>query len=92
MPADFLPILAEVSQQLAVSVDLQRTLRESVGYITAYLQETLSGVRVVRSFGRERQHVERMSALNEENRVANMRTVYLNATTTPIATSPSIAW
>jgi phosphoserine phosphatase RsbU/P len=37
LPPDFLPILAEVSQQLAVSVDLQRTLRESVGYITSYL-------------------------------------------------------
>ena len=44
LPPDFLPILAEVSQQLAVSVDLQRTLRESVGYITAYLQAEAAAV------------------------------------------------
>ena len=40
--------------------------------ITAYLQETLSGVRVVRSFGREERHVTEMAALNEDNAEANM--------------------
>lgn len=42
--ADFLPILAEVSQQLAVSVDLGRTLRESVAYITGYLKAEAAAV------------------------------------------------
>ncbi len=56
-----------------------RLTREKIANITAYLQETLSGVRVVRSFAQEPRHVERMAMLNEENRVANMRTVYLNA-------------
>src|SRR5204863_319327 len=41
--------------------------------------ETLSGVRVVRSFAQEPRHMTRMSGLNEENRQANMATVYLNA-------------
>jgi ATP-binding cassette, subfamily B, bacterial len=36
-------------------------------------------VRVVRSFAQEPRHMERMSVLNEENRAANMTTVYLNA-------------
>ena len=36
-------------------------------------------MRVVRSFAQEPRHLERMAVLNEENRVANMRTVYLNA-------------
>jgi ABC-type multidrug transport system fused ATPase/permease subunit len=53
--------------------------REKIATITAHLQETLSGVRVVRSFAQEERHVERMEVLNEENRAANMRTVYLNA-------------
>jgi ATP-binding cassette, subfamily B, bacterial len=53
--------------------------RERIASITAHLQETLSGVRVVRSFAQEGRHVERMEELNEENRAANMRTVYLNA-------------
>jgi ATP-binding cassette subfamily B protein len=56
-----------------------RLTREKIANITAYLQETLSGVRVVRSFAQEPRHLERMGVLNEENRVANMRTVYLNA-------------
>ncbi|HEY7150785.1 MAG TPA: ABC transporter ATP-binding protein [Solirubrobacterales bacterium] len=56
-----------------------RLTREKIANITAYLQETLSGVRVVRSFAQEPRHVEQMAVLNEENRVANMRTVYLNA-------------
>ncbi|HYU60213.1 MAG TPA: ABC transporter ATP-binding protein [Solirubrobacterales bacterium] len=53
--------------------------REKIAAITAHLQETLSGVRVVRSFAQEDRHVERMYELNEENRAVNMRTVYLNA-------------
>jgi len=61
------------------SAGAYRLTREKIADITAYLQETLSGVRVVRAFGRESQHVTRMSELNEANREANMRTVYLNA-------------
>ena len=66
-----------------VSADAYRLTREKIANITAYLQETLSGVRVVRTFGRESGHVARMSELNDENRVANMRTVYLNASYFP---------
>jgi ABC-type multidrug transport system fused ATPase/permease subunit len=61
------------------STGAYRLTREKIADITAYLQETLSGVRVVRAFGRESAHVERMTELNEANREANMRTVYLNA-------------
>ncbi len=56
-----------------------RRTRETIGAITAYLQETLSGIRVVRTFGAEPRHEARFAQLNEENRDANMRTVYLNA-------------
>jgi len=62
-----------------VSADAYRHTRETIGSITAYLQETLSGVRVVRSFAREPFHRERFSELNERNREANLKTVYLNA-------------
>lgn len=65
------------------STGAYRATREKIANITAYLQETLSGVRVIRSFGREHRHLERMTALNEENRRANMRTVYLNASYFP---------
>jgi ABC-type multidrug transport system fused ATPase/permease subunit len=62
-----------------VSADAYRATREKVAAITAYLQETLSGIRVVRSFAQEPRHLEQFKALNEENRVANMKTVHLNA-------------
>jgi ATP-binding cassette, subfamily B, bacterial len=56
-----------------------RRTRETIGTITAYLQETLSGIRVVRSFGQEPRHLERFAEFNEDNREANMVTVRLNA-------------
>jgi ATP-binding cassette subfamily B protein len=62
-----------------ISADAYRATREKVAAITAYLQETLSGIRVVRSFAQEQRHLERFAELNEENRGANMKTVHLNA-------------
>jgi ABC-type multidrug transport system fused ATPase/permease subunit len=61
------------------SADAYRITREKIAWITSYLQETLSGVRVVRAFGQEPRHLARFSELNEDNRQANMKTVYLNA-------------
>jgi ATP-binding cassette subfamily B protein len=66
-----------------VSAGAYRRTRETIAAITAYLQETLSGVRVVRSFAQEGRHLERMAELNERNRRANMATVYLNASYFP---------
>jgi ABC-type multidrug transport system fused ATPase/permease subunit len=56
-----------------------RLTREKIAAVTAYLQETLSGVRVVRAFGQEQRHQTRFAELNDEHRRVNMRTVYLNA-------------
>jgi ATP-binding cassette subfamily B protein len=56
-----------------------RRTRETIGSITAYLQETLSGIRVVRSFSQEPVHNARFAELNHDNRDANMVTVRLNA-------------
>jgi ATP-binding cassette subfamily B protein len=62
-----------------VSAGAFRRTRETIGAITAYLQETLSGIRVVRSFGQEHHHEARFAQLNSENCDANMVTVKLNA-------------
>jgi ABC-type multidrug transport system fused ATPase/permease subunit len=62
-----------------VSAGAFRRTRETIGAITGYLQETLSGIRVVRSFGQEPAHESRFAELNEDNRDANMVTVRLNA-------------
>ncbi len=62
-----------------VSAGAFRRTRETIGSITAYLQETLSGIRVVRSFAQEPAHEAQFTALNQDNRDANMTTVKLNA-------------
>jgi ABC-type multidrug transport system fused ATPase/permease subunit len=62
-----------------VSAGAFRRTRETIGSITAYLQETLSGIRVVRSFAQEPVHEAQFTALNHDNRDANMTTVKLNA-------------
>ncbi len=62
-----------------ISADAYRITREKIAAITGYLQETLSGIRVVRAFAQEPRHKQVFADLNEENRQANMTTVYLNA-------------
>jgi len=74
------PLLAVASIVFRiVAANAYRLTREKIANITAHLQETLSGVRVVRSFAQEPRHVARMDDLNEQNYDANMKTVYLNA-------------
>jgi ABC-type multidrug transport system fused ATPase/permease subunit len=78
------PLLAVASVVFRiVSAGTYRATRERIAAVTAYLQETLSGVRVVRSFGQEGRHQTQMTALNELNRDVNMKTVYLNASYFP---------
>jgi ABC-type multidrug transport system fused ATPase/permease subunit len=75
-----LPLLAAGGLAFRIaSADAYRLTREKIAWITSYLQETLSGIRVVRAFGQEPRHIARFGELNDENRGANMKTVYLNA-------------
>jgi ATP-binding cassette subfamily B protein len=75
-----IPLMAAAALAFRIaSADAFRRTRERIGAITGYLQETLSGIRVVRSFGQEGRHVSRFADLNAANREANMTTVYLNA-------------
>jgi len=62
-----------------VSAGAFRRTRETIGSITGYLQETLSGIRVVRNFGQEPAHEAHFAGLNADNVEANMVTVRLNA-------------
>jgi ATP-binding cassette subfamily B protein len=74
-----LPLLAAGGLAFRIaSADAYRLTREKIAWITGYLQETLSGIRVVRAFGQEPRHIARFGELNEDNRAANMKTVYLN--------------
>jgi ABC-type multidrug transport system fused ATPase/permease subunit len=75
-----LPVLAAGAFAFRIaSADAYRLTREKIAGITGYLQETLSGIRVVRAFGQERAHIKRFAELNDENRAANMTTINLNA-------------
>jgi ABC-type multidrug transport system fused ATPase/permease subunit len=75
-----LPVLAVGAFLFRIaSADAYRLTREKIASITGYLQESLSGIRVVRAFGQERAHMKRFAELNDENRAANMTTVNLNA-------------
>jgi ABC-type multidrug transport system fused ATPase/permease subunit len=71
-------LVASVAFRLA-SAGAYALTRVKIAQVTAYLQETLSGVRVVRAFGQEPRHRTRFAELNDEHRDANMKTVYLNA-------------
>ncbi|HSD76545.1 MAG TPA: ABC transporter ATP-binding protein [Solirubrobacteraceae bacterium] len=82
------PLMALASLAFRIaSADAYRRTRETIGAITAYLQETLSGVRVVRAFAQEPRHQAQFDALNARNRDANMTTVNLNA-----AYFPGVEW
>jgi ATP-binding cassette subfamily B protein len=79
------PVMAIGSLAFRVaSADAYRRTRETIGSITAYLQETLSGIRVVRSFAQEPRHLTEFAARNERNREANLTTVKLNAAYFPV--------
>lgn len=74
------PVLAVASIAFRfVSTTAYRLVRDRLAHVTAYLQETLSGVRVVRAFSREPRHITQFAERNDAYREANMRTVYLNA-------------
>jgi ABC-type multidrug transport system fused ATPase/permease subunit len=75
-----LPLLAIGGLAFRIaSADAYRLTREKIALITGYLQESLSGIRVVRAFGQEPRHIARFAELNEDNRDVNMTTVNLNA-------------
>jgi ATP-binding cassette subfamily B protein len=74
------PVMAIASLAFRIaSADAYRRTRETIGAITADLQETLSGIRVVRAFAQEPRHLRHFDELNEANRQANFVTVRLNA-------------
>jgi ATP-binding cassette subfamily B protein len=62
-----------------VSTDVYRVTREKIALVTSYLQETISGVSVVRAYGREELHINEFNDLSADNRDANMKSVNLNA-------------
>jgi ABC-type multidrug transport system fused ATPase/permease subunit len=56
-----------------------RRMRSRLGDVTATLAEDLAGARVVQAFRREGSNAEAFAEVSDSYRVANMRTVQLNA-------------
>jgi ATP-binding cassette, subfamily B, bacterial len=59
------------------SADAYRRVRETHSVVTVQLQESLSGVRAIQSFRRERATAARLEAANHDERVAHWRTIGL---------------
>ncbi len=61
---------------------VQRSFREvrvKIARINTFLQEHITGMSVIQLFGREAEADRRFSAINDEHRVANIRSIYYYA-------------
>lgn len=63
---------------------ISRKAQAKMGDITSVLQETISGVRVVKSFGMEKEEIERFSQENESNYRFHMKNAQLGALLSPL--------
>lgn len=61
-----------------------KTVQQSVAEVSNHLQDTLSGIRVIKSFANEDYESGRFSERSETNMKANLRTVRLRAVYEPI--------
>jgi ATP-binding cassette subfamily B protein len=74
------PLMALATTLFRVySARAYRRMRERLADVTATLAEDLAGARVVQSFRRERGNAEAFGEISDGYRVANYRTVQLNA-------------
>ncbi len=64
--------------------DAFRDIRYRLARINAYLQERLSGMRVVQLFGREEASAERFAELNREHLAAHLRSITIYAIFFPV--------
>lgn len=80
-----MPLVAKTIEIFGKKLRLaSRTMQERAADITAVLQETLSSVRVIKSFVREDYEISRFNRENYFNFRAQMKTSQLMATLTPI--------
>lgn len=80
-----LPLVAQAISIFGKKLRLaSRVMQERTADITAFLQETVLAVRVIKSFAREDYEIERFNRENYHNFRAQMKTAQLMATLTPI--------
>ncbi|NHJ41294.1 MAG: ABC transporter ATP-binding protein [Asgard group archaeon] len=61
-----------------------RKTRKTIATVTANLSESISGVRVSKSFTREKKNIQEFRTVNLENQQANIKAVAVFATTFPL--------
>ncbi|MHA1462599.1 MAG: ABC transporter ATP-binding protein [Candidatus Heimdallarchaeota archaeon] len=61
-----------------------RKTRKTIANVTANLSESISGVKISKSFSREGKNIQDFDAVNKENRKANMKAIAVFATTFPL--------
>lgn len=64
--------------------DAYRETRTQVARLNSFLQEHLSGMKVVQLFNREREEARRFEGINDDHRVAQIRTVFYFALFWPV--------
>lgn len=71
-----IPLIAGVSHWFRSGVrDAYRDIRTRLARINAFLQERLTGMRIVQLFGREAHEIERFRELNADHVEANVRSI-----------------
>ncbi|MHA1220360.1 MAG: ABC transporter ATP-binding protein [Candidatus Heimdallarchaeota archaeon] len=61
-----------------------RKTRRTIATVTANLSESISGVKVSKSFTREKKNIHDFASVNKENKEANLKAVAVFATTFPL--------
>ncbi len=75
-----MPLMLWVTMWFKIKVRGQyRETRRQVARMNAFLQEHVSGMSIVQLFGREREEMRRFRAINDEHRIAQIKTVFYYA-------------
>ena len=80
-----IPLVAGVSHWFRTSVrEAYRDIRTRLARINAFLQERLTGMRIVQLFGREAEEAERFRKLNEDHLDAHIKSIRVYAIYFPL--------
>ena len=59
--------------------DQYRETRKQVARLNSFMQEHVTGMRIVQLFGREKEELRRFRAINDEHRIAQLKTVFFHS-------------
>ncbi len=81
----FIPFMALVIQRIGKRIrSISTEIQSRLGDVTTIIEETVSGVRIIKSFSTEQQEIDRFSAENYKTMKANMRGVRKSSLLRPL--------